>query len=361
LNQIWKYPPADKLIAIFRDQEYDTIQEIKSFMKNYGKYYKFDELFEAVKYSHFNAYEMINNKQYFSRDFILKYVKMIILNARIDFFEGQYENGLMKIRDTMIFTLDLAHSSIKSEIDTIVICFHMLYQELITLFLSNEIGFNQNVINDIEKVIHVTLEKLDHKLIYYKYYLSSEGSRYEEYQDLNKLKYLLLTKFQYIKFGFSLNRSIYTGVEFYQELLDGLENIQNNRDKSVYIKDYFERRVEGRFFMVPISFKLNVARTFGKLVLILSAMKKHGINSREFSDLKGKEFFINELTGKGFEIVEEGTGNAIILAKDSKLDLKAIDYKKQHKEILKLFKRFGLKNLESEQNIRSLFYSKELD
>jgi hypothetical protein len=330
-------------------------------MKNYGKYYKFDELFEAVKYSHFNAYEMINNKQYFSRDFILKYVKMIILNARIDFFEGQYENGLMKIRDTMIFTLDLAHSSIKSEIDTIVICFHMLYQELITLFLSNEIGFNQNVINDIEKVIHVTLEKLDHKLIYYKYYLSSEDSRYEEYQDLNKLKYLLLTKFQYIKFGFSLNRSIYTGVEFYQELLDGLENIQNNRDKSVYIKDYFERRVEGRFSMVPISFKLNVARTFGKLVLILSAMKKHGINSREFSDLKGKEFFINELTGKGFEIVEEGTGNAIILAKGSKLDLKAIDYKKQHKEILKLFKRFGLKNLESEQNIRSLFYSKELD
>jgi hypothetical protein len=57
----------------------------------------------------------------------------------------------------------------------------------------------------------------------------------------------------------------------------------------------------------------------------------------------------------------EGTGNAIILTKDSRLDLKAIDYKKQHKEILKFFKRFDLENLDSEQNIRSLFYSKELD
>ena len=360
-NQIWKYPPGGKLTTIFRDQEYDTIQEIKSLMEKYGKYYKFDELFEAVKYSHFNAYEMIKNRQYFFSDFILNYVRMIILNARIDFYEGQYENGLMKIRDTMIFTLDLAHSSIKSEIDTVVKCFHLLYQELITLFLSSKVDFNQNVISDIEKLIHVTLEKLDHRLIYYKYYLSSDDYRYKKYQDFNKLEYLLLTKFQYIKHGFSLNRSIYTGIEFYQELLDGLENIQNNRDKSVYIKDYFERRVEGRFDMVPISFKLNVARTFGKLVLILSAIKKHGINSQEFSDLKGKEFFINELTGKGFEIVEEGTGNAIILAKDSRLDLNAIDYQKQHKEILVLFKSFRLENLDSEQNIRSLFYSKELD
>jgi hypothetical protein len=286
---------------------------------------------------------------------------MIILTARIDFYEGQYENGLMKIRDTMIFTLDLAHSSIKSEIDTVVLCFHLLYQELITLFLSGEVDFKQNVINDIEKLIHVTLEKLDHRLIYYKYYLSSEDLRYKAYQDFNKLEYLLLTKFKYIKHGFSLNRSIYTGIEFYQELLEGLENIQNNRDKSVYIKDYFEKRVEGRFDMVPISFKLNVTRTFGKLVLILSALKKHGINSREFSDLKGKEVFINELTGKGFEIVDEGTGNAIILAKGSKLDLKAIDYQKQQKEIFKFFKRFSLKDLDSEQNIRSFFYSKELD
>ena len=86
----------------------------------------------------------------------------------------------------------------------------------------------------------------------------------------------------------------------------------------------------------------NKSRTFGKVALIISAINKHGIDSPEFGDLKSTDVFINELSGRPFEIIKEGNKTYIVFDEEYKLNLEKIDYIKQHKEILKSFHHFRL-------------------
>jgi predicted transcriptional regulator len=74
--------------------------------------------------------------------------------------------------------------------------------------------------------------------------------------------------------------------------------------------------------------------------------------------LEGTDAFINELSGKKFEIVKEGEEFFIILDEEFKLSLNKINYQKEHREILESFKHFDLKTT---SQIRSLFYSFELE
>jgi hypothetical protein len=288
---------------------------------------------------------------------------MIILKARIDFLEGNYEKGLMKIRNTMIFVLDFTHSSSSIFEDLVAsACFKFLCQELIPLFLSDEIDFSQSSLKHLKKLISLTLIKFEPDLIYYKEYLWIGKVSDDLYQLLgsNKFNYYLFEKFRYWKYGFSYNRYFSkTEVDFFKRLLEGLKFIRNNRDKSLYIQDYFEKNATLLIEGIPtVGFKLNVARTLGKLALVILTIKEYGMNSPEFSDLKGTNVFINELSGKSFEIIDERNESFIVLDENYKLNLKKIDYKKHHNQILKSFKHF---HLESMEQIRSIFYSFELE
>jgi len=363
VKQITENPSSARLGTFFLDSDYNTIQELKTFINNYGGYYKFDELFDAVKCNKLNPFQMIEKGQRPNGIFVAHYVRMIILKARIDFLEGNYEKGLIKIRNAMVFVLDFTHSSSSLFEDLVAIaCFRFLCQELIPLFLSDEVDFSQNSIKHLHKLIALTLEKFEPELIYYKEYLWIGKVSDDLYQILysNKFNYYLFEKFRFWKHGFSYNRYLSkTEVEFYKKLLEGLKFIRNNRDKSIYMYDYFEKNATSFILGTPsVHFKLNVARTLGKLALAILTMKKYGMNSPEFSDLERKDVFINELSGKKFEIIDERNESFIVLDENYKLNLKKIDYKKQHKQILKSFKHF---HFESMEQIRSIFYSFELE
>jgi len=59
-----------------------------------------------------------------------------------------------------------------------------------------------------------------------------------------------------------------------------------------------------------------------------------------------------------FEIIKEGEESFVILDEKYKLNLKAINYQKNHKEILQSFQHFDVTTFEE---LRSIFYSFELE
>lgn len=359
-------PPIEELNKIFKYYEYNNPQELKNFIKKYENFYQFDELFDVVRCNKLDFRIALEKDPMINTDLALKYIKMIILDARVDFLEGNYEKGLMKIHSGMILSLDLSlfSSSLYSDLVTIP-GFRWLYLELIPLFLSAEKIHNQNYIEYIEKLISLTLEKFEPESANYKAYLwiaiANEVYGYEGF-GISKFHYYLYEKLYFWKNGFSWNQYLYEAAKFYQGLFEGLKYIRNLRDKSIYMKEYFEKNPPGDHWFIPSfevgPFKYNIVRTLGKVVIIISTIKRHGIDSPEFLELKGTDIFINELSGRRFEFIDEGDETYIILDKDYKLSLKELDYQKHYKQILKSFEHFELKSM---KQIRSLFYSFEME
>jgi len=364
---IMQNPPSEALEKIFKNYEYSSLQELKDFVQKYEKFYKFDELLDAVKCTKLYPRLMLEKDLLLNTLIILRYTKMIILKARIDFLEGNYERGFMKIHYAMVFFLDLSASSFTAIENLIVAAgLRWLYWELVPVFLSREIKYSQNYVKYIERLISATLEKFEAESTMYKEYLwvgvIREYYEIEDLFDMNELQYYSVGKLFFWKNGFSLNRDIYTAEKFYKGMFEGLRYIRNIRDKSVFIKDYCEKNAPEDHYLIPNwrtgPFKVNLTRTFGKLALILSTIDKYGIGSPEFLKIQGTDVFINELSGKKFEIVDEDGGKFVVLDKDYKISLRNIDYKNQYKDILKSFKHFDIKSM---KQIRSIFYSYELE
>ena len=380
MKQISENPPSEEYSEVFYNFEYSNSQELRTFVENYSKYYKFDELFNAVKCSKLDPSRLIESGQHLYQGFIFHYVNMIIAGAKVDFLEENYEKGLMKIYNATLFALDLTVIS-HSYLDYLWArgCFRRLYRELVPLFLSRELDNDKKIVKDLEKLISLILKRYEPELAFYRQYLwiASQGKEYfidqTKYSKLIKgFNYYLFGKLGFWKNGFSINRDIYQSVEFYLGLFEGLKFIRNIRDKSIFIRDYCKKKISFEkgifpdyysiYFLAPrlyqTNLSYNITRTFGKIVLIISYIDRYGMNSPEFSDFKTTNIFINELSGKPFEIIKEGEKTFIVLSEDYKLNLKKIDYKKHHKDILKSFKHF---DIESYEQMRLLFYSYELE
>ena len=380
MKQISENPPSEEYSEVFYNFKYSNSQELRTFVENYSKYYKFDELFNAVKCSKLDPSRLIESGQHLYQGFIFHYVNMIIAGAKVDFLEENYEKGLMKIYNATLFALDLTVIS-HSYLDYLWArgCFRRLYRELVPLFLSRELDNDKKIVKDLEKLISLILKRYEPELAFYRQYLwiASQGKEYfidqTKYSKLIKgFNYYLFGKLGFWKNGFSINRDIYQSVEFYLGLFEGLKFIRNIRDKSIFIRDYCNKKISFEkgifsdyysiYFLAPrlyqTNLSYNITRTFGKLVLIISYIDRYGMNSPEFSDFKTTNIFINELSGKPFEIIKEGEKTFIVLSEDYKLNLKKIDYKKHHKDILKSFKHF---DIESYEQMRLLFYSYELE
>jgi hypothetical protein len=227
------------------------------------------------------------------------------------------------------------------------------------LFLSNKIDYNNKYLKHIEKLISLFLEKAKPEQSIYKEYLI--WGHIVSLYGFGGFSYFLYEKLGFWRNGFSHGRCIYKTVQYYKNLIEGVRYIRNPRDKSVYINNYInENFPKNNRYLIGSSglFKLNISRTFGKIALILLTIRKHGMSSPEFLELKSTDIFINELSGRPFEIIAEGNETFIILDEEFKLNLEKIDYKKQHIEILKSFRHF---DLESELQIRSIFYSFEFE
>jgi len=352
-------PDIEKFNKII-NLEYENIQDLKNFLEDYSMYFKLNDFFEAIKCTSLNPLQMIKNDQRFNSTFVIRYTRLITLLARVDFLEGNYEQGFIKIRNAMTFILDLSISS-HSLIEFMIAAagFRILCMELIPAFLSDEVDCNDTNIKKIEKLILLIQEELKPESIFYKEYLYI-GNFYSFW--MKYVSYYIYEKLIYFRDGFSVYRSVYKGTEFYKDLLEGLKYIRNIRDKSVYMKDYYEKNAPKLHLLLPNlstnPFRFNLARVFGKLVLVTLYSKKYGLDSHEFSEFKGTDVFINELSGKKFEIISEGEDVYIVLDENYKLNIKQIDYGKGYKQILQSFRYF---NLESMKQLSLMFYSFEME
>lgn len=287
---------------------------------------------------------------------------MITLKARLDFLEGNYEEGLIKICNAIVLTTDVILSSHTLLADYLaVISIKLLYRELMPLFISGEVDYEQDIVGQLTKLTSISIETLKPESSYYKEYLYSRNMvlKLKKY----RVKYFLFEKLALWKSGFSINRFMNKWNKFYNELFEGIKYIRNRRDKSIYIRDFIMKNAPrgpgtSLGFLPLFAFRLNLVRMFEKLTLILITIQRHGLNSSEFLALKGTDVFINEFSGKKFEIAEEDSENFIILDEDFKLSLKRIDYREDHKKILQSFKYFDVR---TEEELRSIFYSFELE
>jgi serine/threonine protein kinase len=368
-----------------------NIGELKKIIADNIQYFDYNQLFDAVICSKLDSH--ITGKQMLSLPKVLQYADMIVLEARADFWEGNYEPGLTKLYHFMIFSMDLLAGSTHLRGQEIALsCFNKMCQEMIPLLLSCEICSNSlepleaecmsvfgnfkeglfpvaydpppedegeetldlynrfPIIDSIEKLLQTALTKFEPQTIFYKEYLNLVKS-YDNIYDsfgMTKSNYHLYGKLRFWEQWFSLNRYFYKeGIEFYQGLIEDMEIIRDLHDKSVFIKNYFNKHIGERnggstlVADVPRSaFTLNVSRTFAKLVLIVLTIHTYGLDSKEFLNLKGTDAFLNELSGDKFQVSGEAEECSIMLDKNFKLDLKKINYAEGHKRILQSFKYF---------------------
>jgi serine/threonine protein kinase len=383
-------PLGKKFDTITNHFEYENIEELKNIAANYRKYFKTNRLFDAIKCSKLSPLAASQNQRYrmLYLPMVLKYAEMTALDARINFLEGDYEKGMKKLYNFAIFAVDLfASSTYLVEDQMALTCFHKMCCELIPLLLCREVtinslspqeleslaafgdftqqlplafpdsppvveeGFNVPMIKSFENLIITALKKFEPNAIYEKEYLGLVKNYDNIYRSTNMTKsdYYLYGKLMFWKQWFSINRYFYKeGVEFYEELLNRMKYTRDMHDKSIIINEYLkEHTTDDKVIIANVAhsaFTLNVCRTFGKLVLIISTINTHGLDSKEFLNLKATDLFINELSGNKFEMTGEAPDFSIVLDKNLKLDLKKINYKEHHKKILKSFKHFDLKS-----------------
>jgi len=385
-------PKVKKLVEISNNFSYIDMGELKNIIADNSQYFNYNQLFDAVKCSKLDSY--ITGKQMLSLPMVLQYADMIVLEARVDFWEGNYEAGLTKLYHFMIFTMDLfAGSTHLQEQEAALSCFNKMCREMIPLLLSCEICSNSlapfeteclsvfgnfkeglfplsydlppgedeseeilnlynrfPIIYALEKLLQTALTKFEPQTIFYKEYLNLVKNYDDIYGffGITKSNYHLYGKLGFWEQWFSLNRYFYKeGIEFYRGLFDGMKYIRDMYDKSIFIDDYFKKhgidRGGGNILIADVprsGFSLNVSRTFAKVVLIILTIHTYGLDSKEFLNLKGTDGFLNELSGDKFEISGEGEECSIMLDKTFKLDLKKIKYAEGHKKILKSFEYF---------------------
>ena len=364
---------------------YQSIDELKAIIAKHEKVFSFQRLEEALHCSQLDTHAFEEQSQKLDTAMMLHCADLVALQARVDFWEGNYEQGLTRLFHFMIFSMDLFTASTQLQEEQAALTgFTKMCRELVPLLLSREIAsetlppfkteclavfgnFKEGLLPDtydappeeekidlpvlasIENLLKTALNKFEPHPVFYKEYLNLANNYNEIHaaMGMSKSDYHLFGKLRFWEQWFSMNRYFYKGgIGFYLELLDGMKIIRDMHDKSNYINDYFQRHGANEKIITVnaprMLFMLNAARTSAKLAVIICDMNRYGRESREFGDLKGTDIFINDLSGDRFEITKPGgTGAAaIVLDKNARLDLEKINYGETHKKILESFTYF---------------------
>jgi hypothetical protein len=383
IKNILANPLAKKFDNIYKNFDYRNAEELSNIITGYGKHFKFAQLFDVMKCSELNPLTTGKKVRMLYLPLISRYADMITLEARVDFSKGNYEAGLTRLYQLILFSMDLYSGSTRlGEAHMALRCFSKTCQEIIPLLLSRDISFNSlapyeaeclaafgnfkpglfpiyydsppeegpvqlPMLQSFENLINTALNKFKPSVVFKKEYFSLVKSYDDIYDTINmeKTGYHLYGKLRFWQHWFSVNRYFYKeGMEFYRGLFEQMKYMGDMHLKKDFINDYFNKHVTNNNIItadIPrIAADLNAARVFGKLVLIIHAINQYGIDSKEFLNLKGSDAFINEISGDKFEISVEGEECSIMLGKSFKLDLKKIKYGEGHKKILKSFQSF---------------------
>jgi serine/threonine protein kinase len=388
-------PLAKPFDTITNRFEYKNVEVLKNIAANYGKFFKTNRLFDAVKCSRLNPLgaSQTQRDRMLYLPMVEKYAEMTALDARIHFLEGDYETGMRKLYNFTIFTMDLfASSTYLVEDQMALTCFYKMCCELIPGLLCRKMTIGSlshyeldslkafgeiikrgspetsnadsppiseenieaamTIMESFETLIFAALKKFEPHAIFEKEYvnlINDYGDIYRKF-DMKELDYHIYEKLRpmFWRHWFSINRYFYKeGIEFYDQLLSRIKLTRDMHDKRMIINEYFKEHTTDDSIIIAnvahSAFILNLSRTFGKLVLIIYTMNTYGLDSKEFLDLKATDLFINELSGNKFEMTGEAPGYSIVLDKNLNLNLKKINYKEDHKKILQSFKHFDLK------------------
>ena len=371
---------------IFKNFNYKSIDDLKNIITNNQGPFEYDRLVDAVKCSQLDSHPTGEKTQELHLDLVLRCAELTALSARVDFGEGNYEQGLTKLYHFMIFSLDLFTASTQiQEEQAALSCFNKMCREIIPLLLSRDLSSNSlppykveclaafgnfkegllpisfdsppaeekiqlPILQSIENLIKTALDKFDPHWIFYKEYLNLVKNYRDIYASMgmSSTDYHLYGKLRFWEQWFSINRYFYKdGIEFYQGLFKRTEPLRSINEKSNTINAYFNQRTANKNIIAANApgamFALNATRTLGKLVLIIQHMNQYGRDSTEFINIKETPLFINDLSGEQFIISMpggEGGECTITLDKNITVDLKRIQYREDHKKILKSFQSF---------------------
>jgi len=363
------------------NQDYQNSEDLKQLIAKLEKKYHFSGLLGGLKCAYLDSRVQGKGGERLEPSRIVQAARLVALRARSNILDGNYMAGLEKLHRFMIISLDIFTASTHlPEQMAALVSFNEMCREMLPLMLSYRYSsdslsplkiecltafgnFKEGllpilyntpplrgkidlpVLPDIESLVRAALVKLDPHSIFYKEYLNlgNENDSLYASMGMSKSDYHLYGKLRLWEHWFSINRCYYKeGIEFYRELFEGMKIIRDMYDKSNYINDYFKRHNGDKRVIKAdapqVLFNLNAARTSAKLIAIVCILNRYGSESREFSDLKGSDLFINDLSGSKFEFVktEEG-GEAIFLDKKHRIDLKKVDYLREHKKILSSF------------------------
>lgn len=367
----------------FRTFDYRDAGELNSVISGYGKHFRFDRLLEAVTSTTLDPGIGGKDAQTLFPPLIRRYTDMAVLAVRLDFLEGNFNEGLDKLHRFMVFTMDIFTASTRlSERKVALDGFNKICLEMLPLLLSRDIypeqlkprdkdflhafgylkddpvnwGYNHDAppvgkdskllpdtLQAIEKQINTALNRLTPEEIFYKEYLNlvKKFNGLHRLMGMSKTEYHVFGKFRFWSQLFSANRYFYKkGVLFYEELRKDIAKFKDIHSKNKFAAEYFEEHKADRNIFIAVVTRatnsLNAARTAAKLVPIVIAITRYGQDSKEFLNLKSEALFIDEFTGEKFQVNED----AIVLGNGATLKLDRIGYAEDHKALLQSLKPF---------------------
>lgn len=367
VKQILRNPLSRKMQSLFKEWQYDNVEELIGLQERYGSYFKFDKWSEALKGRNLRlTIDTVNFRPPSTPDpeLVRHYLQMLIINARIDFLEDNPKEGLARLYNGMTFAMDLhAAATSQADFELSLYTFKNLFRELIPLFLARDfqagssssaetVGWLYRLLHlqypdlfqavfevdlplgvavpdRLETLLTESLNRLEPREIFYKSYLELTRRYTDLFEAFNieKLNYYAYEKYRFWKHGFSIHRYFHKeGIEFYQGLLDGLKYIRNVEDKQAFFNEYFQKNNgDGNIFVShlrQIPDRLGSARILAKLALIILKMKKYGLDKEQVPG----ELLMDERTGKKLEISSGDSGPVILLDRNLKLDLATVSY-----------------------------------
>jgi len=377
-------PFAEKFNNFISSYTYKDLDELLILEKELSKEFNFKKLYKSLPLSELNPFSTIKNGKPLNMEVFLQYLKMTRLQARIDFWQGNFKDALSKIYHFLLVSYDLmASATYPQETNAAIQAFSQLSQELIPGILNVQIHLNHFImylthlspthfiplflfrspkmesqfkstglsIAHLEGFIpqFIALLKIDNVIYKNQLHLSKQFENIESLFGIKNTDYFYYKKFKFWNYGFSRNKYFFkNGIEFYKGLMDGLKYASNPRDKIAYITNYKIKNgvnnnpMEKNITHIPLSILLS--RLYGKLAVISIKLAKYGYFSKAFSDLKETDIFINDFTNQKFAVSLNKKGIFLEITNSFKINLQPINYSHEHKDLLQTFTIFNSLN-----------------
>jgi serine/threonine protein kinase len=367
IKDLTSHPQRAKMKRAFSLEGVADFHDLADIVQSYGSNFRFKDLFSGGQFHLLNPVPLTTNGQTLNLELIKIYTEMNCVTARALIAAGSWQKALNRLKDYLQFCLDLYISSIPtSTAETALLGLQDTLQEILPilslakpaistkavfdvipwipwlaarpeLLLANAIEFESRpagaVVDEIESLLKMILEKLNPDELLYRHYLHLTHT-YVNMDDLlgvSKTTYYYIKKILYWKHFFSRNKYFYqTGFNTYKKLLDGMQYIRNLHDKSIYISDFARvNKLSNNLLLsrIPhLSASLLLVRLQAKMSLAALKALKYGMDSPQWVEFSKTDYFTNDISGRKFKILPNSPGLTVFIAENLQIQLPIIDF-----------------------------------